>query len=76
MSRLMSCFLFSIRKQININNLALASVTDKTPNLLWNPTSRVLTVATAEARKWKQEIAEEAGRREGWTPGPNPGTGH
>lgn len=72
MSRLMSYFLFSIRKQRNINNLVSASVTNKTQI----PRPGVLTVATAEAREWRRETAEEGERGEDWTPGPNPGTGH
>lgn len=40
MSGLMSYFLFSIRKQININNLVSVSFANKTQNRLQNPQSR------------------------------------
>lgn len=34
----MSDFLFSIRKKININNMVSVRASNKTPNLLQNPT--------------------------------------
>lgn len=47
MSTLMSYFLCSIRKQINITSLVSVSVTSKTPNLLQSP-------PVQECRLWPQ----------------------